>query len=187
MASPRPLPAASAGTDPAPPGALDGDGVEALVREHERGLRGFLRYLGCPTGEVDDLLQETFLTFLSADFERREPRATARYLRSIGRHLFLKGLRRRERQAPALDMAEAEAVWAGFQEEGGGAPYLEALRRCLEGLGGRARRALELRYAADMGQAAIAARLEMAESGVHSILVRARRRLRECLDRRLGP
>lgn len=166
------------------PGAPDGAAVEALVRAHEGDLRGFLRYLGCPSAEVDDLLQETFLTFLSARFEERDDRSTARFLRSIARHLFLKSLRRRDRQPPSLDLEAAESVWARFQDDGGGAPYLDALRRCLGALQGRAKEALELRYASGMARSAIADRLELSESGVHSILVRARRRLRECVARR---
>ncbi|MEM9381791.1 MAG: sigma-70 family RNA polymerase sigma factor [Planctomycetota bacterium] len=165
---------------------LDGDAVEALVVAHQGAVRGFLGYLGCPRSHVDDLVQETFLTFLSARFEERDARATARYLRSIARHLFLKSLRRLDRDPPAIDLDAAESVWAEFQDDGGGAPYLDALRRCLSGVTGRARDALELRYAGDLGRAAIARRLELSESGVHSILVRARRRLRECVERRLG-
>jgi RNA polymerase sigma-70 factor (ECF subfamily) len=176
--------AADGGTGPGAP--LDGDAVERLVLAHQGALRGFLRYLGCPASLVDDLVQETFLTFLSARFEHRDDRATARYLRTIGRHLFLKSLRRLDRDPPALDLDEAEAVWAEFQDDGGGAPYLDALRSCLGGVTGRAKDALEMRYAGNLGRAAIAEKLELTESGVHSILVRVRRKLRECVERRLG-
>ena len=166
--------------------ALDGEAVEALVVTHQGAVRGFLRYLGCPRAHVDALVQETFLTFLSARFEERDDRATARYLRSIARHLFLKSLRRLDRDPPSVDLDAAETVWSEFQEDAGGAPYLDALRRCLTGVTGRTKDALELRYAGNLGRAAIAQRLQLSESGVHSILVRARRRLRECVERRLG-
>ncbi|MEM9802532.1 MAG: sigma-70 family RNA polymerase sigma factor [Planctomycetota bacterium] len=167
------------------PGGLDGESVERLVLAHQGPLRAFLRYLGCPSGVVDDLVQETFLTFLSAEFEVRDERSTARYLRTIARHLFLKSLRRLDRDPPQLDLEAADDVWAEFQEDAGGVPYLDALRRCLHGVQGRARVALDLRYSDNLGRAAIARQLKITESGVHSILVRARRRLRECVERRL--
>lgn len=177
------------GPDPpgerSPEGPLDGDAVEALVREHQSAVRGFLRYLGCPSRSVDDIAQETFLTFLSARFEQRSERSTARYLRSIARHLFLKSLRRLDRDPPSLDLDAAEAAWVRYHEDERG-PYLEALRGCLAGLKGKAQRALKLRYDSDLGQADIAQRLELSESGVHSLLVRARRKLRECVEGKLG-
>lgn len=184
MAAPLRRTAAGPRPSPAPDGEGDGEAVERLVRAHQGELRGFLRYLGCPASEVDDLLQEVFLTFLSAGFEERDARSTARFLRSIARHLFLKSLRRRESRPRLEDLEAAESVWVRFHEDGGGAPYLDALRRCLDVLQGRAREALELRYTGGLGRGAIAARLDLTESGVHSILVRARKRLRECVARR---
>ena len=152
---------------------------------HQGAVRGYLRYLGCPSSLVDDLAQETFLTLLSAQFEERDEHSTARFLRTIARHLFLKSLRRLDRDPPSLDLDEAESVWVEFQEDEGGAPYLDALRRCLTAIKGRAKAVLELRYTGNLGRAAIAGQLELSESGVHSILVRARRQLRECVERRV--
>ncbi len=134
---------------------------------------------------MDDLLQETFLAFLSKPFEVRDERSTARFLRSIARHKFLKALRRLDREPSALDLDAAESAWAELREEAGGRPYMDALRHCLAAVEGRAKEALSLRYAGNLGRAAIAVQMELTESGVHSILVRVRRRLRECVEARV--
>ncbi|MEM8710943.1 MAG: sigma-70 family RNA polymerase sigma factor [Planctomycetota bacterium] len=164
---------------------LDGDAIEALVREHQGPVRSFLRYLGCPKSTVDDLVQETFLTLLDSTFEVRDQRSTARYLRSIARFRYLKSLRRLDREPPALNLEAAENAWCDLREEDAGRPYMDALMKCLDGLRGRAREALDLRYGGGLGRTAIATRMALSESGVHSILVRARRRLRECVEGRL--
>lgn len=159
--------------------------MEQLVLAHQGAVRGFLRYLGCPASLVDDLVQETFLTLLSAQFEERDARSTGRFLCTIARHLFLKSLRRLDRDPPSMDLDEAQLVWTEFQADDGGTPYLDALRRCMTAIKGRAKAVLELRYTANVGHGAIAAQLKLSESGVHSILVRARRQLRECVERRI--
>jgi RNA polymerase sigma-70 factor (ECF subfamily) len=168
----------------APPITQSAD-IEALVHEHQGALRGYLTYLGCPRNLVDDQVQETFLTFLSAEFEHRGTHATASYLRTIARHLFLKGLRRKRLEPPSMDMSAAEELWAEHQVEDSGAGYLEALRSCFSGLDAKVRETLNLRYGSSLGRGAIADQLDLSESGVHSILVRARRRLRSCIERRL--
>ncbi len=155
------------------------------MREHQGPVRSFLRYLGCPRSEADDQVQETFLTFLDATFVLRDERSTARYLRSIARHRFLKSLRRLDREPPSLDLEAAEDAWRDLREDDSGRPYMDALLKCLEGIRGRARQALDLRYGGGLGRTDIATKMALSESGVHSILVRARRRLRECVEGRL--
>lgn len=165
--------------------AVSSSRVEALVHAHQGALRGYLDFLGCPAQLLDDLVQETFLAFLSSRFEDRGERQTSSYLRAIARHLFLKGLRRRHIEPLAMDLSAAEEVWAETQECDGGEAYMEALRRCWEGLDGKVRRALELRYTSNLARVDIARSLGIGESGVHSILVRAKRRLRACIERRM--
>ena len=163
----------------------DEDAVERLVLVHQGAVRSYLRFLGCPSSSLDDLVQETFLTLLSADFEVHGEAAAGRYLRTIARHLFLKSLRRLDRTPLPLDMDAAEGVWARRYGTTGGSHYMDALRTCLESISGRAKRALEMRYTTGLGRAAMAKKLELTESGVHSILVRVRRKLRQCVEERI--
>jgi RNA polymerase sigma-70 factor (ECF subfamily) len=149
-------------------------------------VRGFLVYLGAPRDMLDDLVQDTFLSLLSAQFEDRDAQKTAAYLRTVAKHLFLKAIQRARREAPMQDLIGAEAAWVQFEADDQGEGYLAALRQCLSGLGDDARHALQLRYTDSLGREAIATRMGLSESGVKSILMRARLRLRTCLARRLG-
>lgn len=161
--------------------------VEELVRRHQATVRGFLVFLDCPRAMLDDLVQDVFLSVLGSGFEQRGPAASAAFLRTVARNLFLKAMRRARKEPPIADLAGAEAAWLDFEREDGGESYLEALRDCLRRLKGRASEILRLRYEVSMQRAAIAGRLGMTESGVKSVLVRTRRKLRGCVERSLQP
>jgi RNA polymerase sigma-70 factor (ECF subfamily) len=163
--------------------------VEAFVARHLAAVRGYLHVLGCPARMLDDLVQDVFLGVLRSGFEERGPAQTAAYLRKVARHLLLKALERERRLPAAGDLEQAEAAWAEFRGTGAdedGAGYLGALRACLAELRDRARRALELRYAERLDRAAIGERLGLSEEGVKSILARAKRGLRACVERRIA-
>ena len=163
--------------------------AEALVREHQDAVRGYLVVTGCPADRVDDLCQDAFLSMLSSGFVHRSPAQTRAFLRKVARHLLIKMLERENRVWTVSDTAEldrADRVWdEEVEERGGGRAYLDALRHCLEALRGRAGQVLELRYRAGLALAKIADELGLRESGVKSILVRARKSLRSCIERRL--
>ncbi len=161
--------------------------AESIVRRFERPLRGYLIVLGCPVATVDDLVQDTFLSFLSADFEHRSETATSAYLRRIARNLFLKSLGHERRQRVLVEIAASERAWIAFEEnqDDGGDSYLQALRECLTRVKERAELVLRLRYEGRLSRVDIARRLGLKESGVKSILVRTKKLLRACIEERL--
>lgn len=165
---------------------LDGRKVEELVRLHQGHLRGFLVFLGCPSSHLDDLVQDVFLSLFSVRFEDRGPAATRGFLRRIAHHLLLRAMRREQREVLLEDPSAAEAAWVEYEADDGGGSYLAALQECLQRITGRARQVLQLRYASARRRSAIAEELGLTEAGVKSILVRARRRLRACVEARLG-
>ena len=160
--------------------------LERLVRRHQASVRGFLLFLGCPSSMVDDLVQDAFLAVFDARFEERSEAATGAYLRTVARNLFLKAMRRERLHAAAIEYEGAERTWVEFEADDEGDGYLAALRQCLESVQGRAREVLGLRYRSNLVRTAIAGRLGMSESGVKSVLVRTRKRLRECIERKLA-
>jgi RNA polymerase sigma-70 factor (ECF subfamily) len=160
--------------------------VEELVRRHQGAVRGYLIVLGCPGRLLDDLIQDTFLSMLSSGFEDRGQASTAAFLRKVARHLFLKTMQRERRQLDHADLLGSEQAWSGFERDDGGERYLVALRECLARLRERTREVILMRYRDQLQQAAIASRLGLSASGVKSILVRTRRALRECVERRLA-
>ena len=160
--------------------------VEAFVRRHQASVRGYLAYLGCPGSWLDDLVQDVFLSVLSSRFEDRGEARAAAFLRTVARHLLLKSFSRRRREPPVVDLIGAEVAWQEYEGTDEGDTYLRALRECLNRSSRRTQDVLRLRYDATLSQTEIAERLGMGVSGVKSVLVRGRKALRECIERRLA-
>lgn len=153
--------------------------LEQLVKEHTPMLLRYLRRLGCPPTLAEDLSQETFLSLLEKPFEEVSAKATASYLRLVARNLFIDE-KRRQKKAVSLDTVPEE-----IQHEEQSKPLIETLQSCLPKLRERPRRALELRYWKKLSIASIAALMGIKESGVKTLLGRAKQRLRELMNRSL--
>lgn len=162
--------------------SVSAEDVVALVQQHQAAVWRYLRYLGASSELADDLTQETFLQLLRAPFVQRSVAETAGWLRTVARNLWIRSLRR-----PPFDLAELdtiEAVWRDAALDDGGAGMLDELRRCLDGLTGRARDVVRWHYEERCSRTAIAARLGIGEDGVKSLLRRTRTALRDCVERR---
>ena len=160
---------------------LDGE----VVRAHQATVWRFLRFLGCPADAAEDLTQETLLALLDGNVEDRGPVELDRWLRAVARNLVSARRRALRRGLETLDPEQIEAGWASYARHDQGEDYREALRRCLDGLEPRARRALELRYADGADRREVGTELGVSEEGVKSLLRRAKERLRTCIARRL--
>lgn len=64
-------------------------------------------------------------------------------------------------------------------------PLGEALHECLKQVRGRARHALDLRYAKELKPAQVARELGVTSGAARMLLLRVREALRECIERRL--
>jgi RNA polymerase sigma-70 factor (ECF subfamily) len=157
--------------------------VGRLVREHQTGVWRYLRVLGCPAPEAEDLTQETFLAVLTKPFQDFNRQATAAYLRQVARNLFISS---RRRAVPVAELDEAEAAWLQWAVKDDGQELMVALRTCLQALTDRARQALDLRYARQASRTDIAAAVGLSEDGAKNLLQRAKQQLRECVERSLA-
>ena len=161
----------------------DTSDLAGLVRIYQAGVWRYLRFLGADESLADDLTQDTFLAVWKKPFADHTPAATAQYLRTAARNLFLMSLRKRNR-LPTLERLElADEVWQRFAGEDSES-MLEALRECLESLNGRARRAIDLCYRDQRSRAEIGRELELTEDGVKSLLRRTREVLRQCVEQK---
>jgi RNA polymerase sigma-70 factor (ECF subfamily) len=157
-----------------------------LVRVHQGGLWRYLRFLGAGEALADDLTQETFLAVWRRPFDQRADEATAAYLRTVARNLFLAAIRKARREPPVADLDAAEAVWERLAGDDGGAAHLDALRECVEGLEGNARQAIDLFYRHGRSRVEVGESLAMTEDGVKSLLRRTRDGLRKCVEGKLN-
>jgi len=136
--------------------------------------------------QAEDVLQEVAVT-LVRKFDQYDPQQPfVGWAIGIARNEVLKSRRTAvtDRHVFADDLLGRIA--AGYQ---GMAEELDArrraLRECVGEVGGRARRALDLRYAQGLKPATVAERLGMTGGAVRVLLHRVRSALRDCIRRRL--
>ncbi len=166
--------ARSGRSDPLSPAWLD---------RHRDRVYWYLRFLRCPHDLSEDLTQDA----LHRGWRNHEPlagdeRTADAWLRTTARNLYFEHLRRMRRRIEFEDTDMLERVW---QEEVEADSRRHALGTCLDALGGRARRALEMHYVEGQGREAIGRELGIGVHGVKSMLRRLRQSLKECTERRL--
>ena len=135
-----------------PPVLPEVESFGALVREHQAGLRAFVRMLGADAASVDDLAQEVFLVAWRrmADFDAGTD--FGKWLRGIARHLLTNERRKEARRARLLPGAVTDLL---LEHADGGALAAFDLRRlvplmeeCVGQLPQRSRELLHRRYVA---------------------------------------
>lgn len=162
--------------------------LEVLVREHQAGVRAFLRVLGINEAWVDDLAQETFLVAYRK-LDDWDPRGDAgAWLRGIARHLAANERRKTGRRTRLvaggladllIDQADPEAALPATE-------WLEALRSCLQELPTPSRELLVRRYADGERAEAMAMRLQTRADTLRQRLLRLRQLMKGCVERKLG-
>jgi RNA polymerase sigma-70 factor, ECF subfamily len=160
--------------------------ADDLIAMHHDDVWRFLVALGAQPAEADDLTQDTFVELLRGGFEYRSHAETAAWLHRAAKHRFIGAIRKLKRRALVPMLDEAEADWASFQAECDPDVRLELLDRCLRELEGRDRDALDMRYRLEHPREQMAEELGLSTHGVRALLERLRRRLRECVERRLS-
>ena len=160
--------------------------LTTLIQEHQVGIWRYLRVLGCDASQAEDLTQETFLAVLEKPFENINRSATAAYLRTVARNLYISALRRSNRTAPLEELDLIDAAWAQLSGNDGGDAIMVALDSCLQSLDERSRQSVEMQFRDRLSRAEIAANLEMSEDGAKNLLQRTKKRLRACIERKLN-
>ncbi len=182
-----PVRSSQAETVPPPFAALPEDPRGAWVARHQRGAWRFARLLGCPANVADELVQDALLAGLHKAVDARPDAEAAAWLRAAVRNLWRMHLRTQRRRPPHVELAQAEAAQRRHGgADGTGDAFVRALRQCVAALDGRTRLAIDLRYRDDAPRAAMAARLQLTEDGVKTLLRRTREALFACVQRRLA-
>jgi len=162
--------------------------TEKLVRQHQKGVWRYLRFLGAPPELAEDLTQEAFLALLQWAPEERGDAALAGWLRTTARNLFRMQARKPRQGVHLAAEAELEEAWlrfAGGDPARAGDDYLVALHSCLERLEDRERNAVVLRYGEGASRQEVATALGLALEGAKTLLRRAKDKLRRCVAWRL--
>jgi RNA polymerase sigma factor (sigma-70 family) len=153
------------------------------IEHHARGVFRFVRSLGVPADVADELTQEAFVAAWRKQKHELPAAALGAFLRRAARLAWLERCRDRRREEAALS-ALALAAWErDVDADGDGDGRVDAARRCVQALRGRAARAVALAYGDGASRERIAAELGMQPNGVKTLLARTRRWLAQCIGR----
>lgn len=159
--------------------------LAGMIKVHQAGVWRYLRVLGCSAAEADDLTQDTFLAVWQRPFQEYNAAATAAYLRTVARNLFITSQRRNARWVTVAELDDIDTAWGRWSGDDGGQNLLLALEACLQTLADRARRALDMRFRDGRSRTEIAADVGLSEDGAKNLMQRAKLHLRECIERRM--
>jgi RNA polymerase sigma-70 factor (ECF subfamily) len=160
--------------------AGDMDAFETLVRRHQqRALNVAYRFLG-DRHEAEDLAQEAFLRVLNA---APSYRPTAKFSTYLYRVLANACLDYRAKKRPDFsDSVPSQTDTADAPDEAMERDERRGrVRQAIDNLPERQRMALILQHYEDMSYEEVAEAMECSKSAVDSLLVRAKRNLRDAL------
>lgn len=164
-----------------------------LVREHQSGLRAFIRSLGVDPMWVDDLAQEALVIAYERRQDFDETLSFRNWVWGIARHCVLnerRKLARRSRilQANITDILIATSgdtpepdTWSDLDRA-----RAAALKVCLEEIPERSRTLLRRRYEQEAKASDLAEEFNMNPPALRKALERIRTSLRHCMEGRLA-
>jgi RNA polymerase sigma-70 factor (ECF subfamily) len=164
--------------------------------DHRRFLKHFLEeqavlkaYLLGATGDLhaaDDLLQEVSSTLWEHFGEYDPSRPFRPWAVGIARNMVLRWRRQLGRSRSVLSEEAVRLMAEAADVEGEAADLRRThLKSCLDGMGDHLREVLRLRYLEGLPVRDLAAQVRKSVAAVEMILVRGRRALRECVERKL--
>ncbi len=173
-------------SDPAP----IADPFDDLVREHQAGLRAFIRGLGAQDAWVDDIAQEVFLVAHRRQSAFVEGADSGRWLRGIARHLVLNERRKEARRSRLLRDSLADLLMDETCKDEASPldvpRLLQAMRECVSALPSRSQELLRRRYAEDENATVLGRALGLGAAAVRQALARSRAAVKACVEGKLG-
>ena len=167
-------------------GQPDIEEFESHVREHQAGLRAFIRALGADEAWVDDLAQEAFLVAYRRFHDFEPGTDFGKWLRSIARRLLANERRKEARHCRLLPFAVADALLHQEPDQDAASPdpegLLPVMQECVDRLPDRSRDLLRRRYAANEKAKDIAQDLRITADLVRQQLFRIRMAVKECIE-----
>ncbi|MFN3485808.1 MAG: sigma-70 family RNA polymerase sigma factor [Planctomycetota bacterium] len=169
----------------------DSDGparVTRLLMKHRAEIFAYLMAAVRNLHDAEDLLQDVSLAASASWSQYRPGSPFLPWAREIARRRVLNYAKRLARRPALLEPEVLEQLdrAASAAGEESPDPRRSALHRCLEDLGTRGRRVLEMRYSEKLEVARIADALGRTVQATYAILKRTKQVLRDCVHRRLS-
>ncbi|MDX9868955.1 MAG: sigma-70 family RNA polymerase sigma factor [Kiritimatiellia bacterium] len=161
--------------------------VQSLFVQHMTQVRAFVLSLMPDFSQVDDILQDVFLTVTAKAADFQEGTNFRAWVFTIARFRVLKSMNAMGKAFLPL----SEEVVGQLAEEVPDAREgldrrIRFLERCLEKLAPQARRMVRMRYYEELKPAKIAEELGLSVNGVSVLLSRSRALLRDCVGRAMA-
>jgi len=154
---------------------------------NERLLTGYLLAATGDLHEAEDLLQEVSVALWESFDRYDEVRPFHSWALGIARHKVLDWRGRKGRRERMLSLEVLDAVERIDVEEAVLlAERRPILQQCMETLPSHLRELVEMRYGDGLQLEEVASRVRKSVGAVQMIVVRVRRALRDCVDRKLG-
>jgi len=154
----------------------------------QRAVSGFLRTLIPDPDQCQDILQQVAVVVVRKFHEFDRSRCFNAWTIGIAKQEVLAFRRRQRTDRLVFSDAMVERIAETYQSVLGNATSdtADALERCVQKLRGHASAVIGLHYSEGMKTIEISRRLQMAHGAVRMLLSRARKVLRECIERQLG-
>jgi len=160
--------------------------VQTLFVQHMQHIRAFVLSLMPDFSQVDDILQDVFLTVTAKAADFQKDTNFLAWAFTITRFRVLKSMNRMDKaflplSEEVVERLAAECPNIGAEQD----RRIGFLEHCLKKLAPQARRVVELRYYEALKPAVIAERLALSVNGVSVLLSRSRVLLRVCVERQM--
>ncbi len=163
---------------------------DALVREHQAGLRAFIRALGADEAWVDDLAQEVFLVAYRKLDQFRKNEDFGKWLRGIARRQVMGERVKKARRSRIMHEGITDILLSlGIEKpepEPGRETLVNTMKSCVGKLSEAQRELLHLRYWEGHQAKDLAAELQSTAVAVRKQLQRIRMAVRKCVESQLG-
>jgi|GEM_PF-250970 len=162
-------------------------GIELLASEWTRAQPAVAAFISSQVPrfhDAEDLLQQTAMTVASRIEEYDQQRPFVAWAIGFARVEVLRFRQRRGRERVEFNSETVDAIAVAFQTSAPMVAELRGpLRECLHRLTDRIRQVVSLHYLEGLSAAVIAKRLERSENNIFVSLHRARRMIRECVEK----
>ena len=157
-----------------------------LVREHQAGLRAFIRALGTDEAWVDDLAQEVFIVAFKKQDQFRQEEDFGKWLRGIARRQVMGERTKSARRHRILHEGISDILLSlGMEKhepEPGRDQVVSTMKNCVKKLSEPQRELLRCRYEEGRQCKDLATELSSTATAIRKQLQRIRMAVRKCME-----